>query len=141
MGQIRNHSTEFPPARVVAFTLLEVLIAMGIFFMAIFAILELTTRSLQAARSLQEIAPDAGSVASMLAILEELEEGGDGGDFADDPQYSWSSDTYEISTNGLFQVDIRVRSPGGEEELTSILLYRPSSVQSLGSRSRGRGRR
>ena len=45
-----------------AFSLLEVAIAMGIFFMAIFVILELTNNSLRSAYLLKNNAPDPRSL-------------------------------------------------------------------------------
>ena len=140
-------SRSFPPGPLVgrrsfwapgvAFTLLEVLIAMGIFFMAIFAILELTTRSLRAARSLQAIVPDAGSLAARVSVLEELEEGSESDFFSDYPDYGWTREIYEL-TNGLFQVDFRIYQRGSQEQVTAstIILYRPYSAQQLGGRRR-----
>ena len=56
-----------PAKSKMGFTLLEVIIACAIFFIAGFAILELVTRSVAAARSLQHREPDAGMVAATLA--------------------------------------------------------------------------
>ena len=56
-----------------AFTLLEVIIALTIFFMAIFAILGSVSRSLGAARSLQQKFPDIGSLAADLMLTNKLE--------------------------------------------------------------------
>lgn len=122
-----------------AFTLVEVMIALGIFFMAMFAILGLVSNSLRNARALQRRTVDAGMVASELSLTNKLAEGLDTGDFADMyPDFEWTRDIYEAGTNGLFQVDMIVqrRRGGTVESKLSILLYRPESPP--GSLSRGR---
>ncbi|TAK91928.1 MAG: hypothetical protein EPO07_19530 [Verrucomicrobia bacterium] len=122
-----------------AFTLMEVLIALGIFFMASFAILALLANGLRNARALQRKPVDAGMVAAQLSLTNRVTEGVETGDFEDMyPDYSWTSDTYEVSTNGLFQSDMIVERHSGTpavESTMSILLYRPDSQP--GSRSGG----
>ena len=114
-----------------AFSLLEVMIAIGIFFVAVFSILELTSRSLKQARALQQMNVDVGSLAAELSLTNKLEEGSATGDFGDAyPNYTWSRETFQITTNGLFQVDFTVywaldRRP--LESKMSIWLYRPES--------------
>lgn len=115
----------------IAFTLIEVMIAIAIFFIAIFAILGLTSRSLAAARGLRQSSADVGGLAAELALTNRLEEGFDSGDFGElYPEYSWTRDLYEVSTNGLFQVDYWVYINGAQTTLDpalSVLLYRPDS--------------
>lgn len=111
---------------------MEVMIALGIFFMAAFAILALLAATLRNARTLQRKPVDAGMVAAELSLTNRVTEGVESGDFEDMyPDFSWTSDTYEVSTNGLFQVDMVVErhsSAGqGVESKMSILLYRPDS--------------
>jgi Tfp pilus assembly protein PilV len=120
------------------FTLLEVLIAMAIFFAAIFAILDLVTQNLRIARGLSLGEIDFSSVAAELALTNRLEEGSQSGDFGDTrPGASWVADTTLYSSNGLFQVDITVDWPENglvKQRTASILLYRPASAM----RVRGR---
>jgi Tfp pilus assembly protein PilV len=120
-----------------AFTLLEVALAMGIFFMAIFAILSLVTQNLQAVRAIQPYSVDASSLAAELMLTNKVEEGIESGDFGDlHPGYTWEREIYLVSTNGLYQVDFKIfRSRGvpGEENRMSILLYRPESGAKPGS--------
>jgi len=66
-----------------AFTLLEVMIAMAIFFMAIFAILGLVAQNLQVARGLSMGEVDFSTVAAELALTNRLDEGTTTGDFGD----------------------------------------------------------
>lgn len=126
------------------FTLLEVIVASAIFFIAGFAILELVTRSISAARSLQQREPDAGMVAASLSLTNQLLEGSETGDFEDFcgnlyPDYSWGRDIYEVGSNGLFQVDFFVindKRHGAEPAKMSILLYRPQSPPGSATRPR-----
>lgn len=114
-----------------AFTLLEVMIASGIFFMAIFAILSLVSGNLRNARRLQEPPVDAGMLLADLCQTNKLTEGSDSGDFGElYPGYRWTSDIRQVSTNGLFKVEYTVSRPGGEPNSDTSLsawLYRPDS--------------
>ena len=115
-----------------AFTLLEVMIALAIFFMAIFTILDSVSRSLGAARSLQQKFPDVGSLAAELMLTNKLEEGTVDGDFGNSfPGCTWRRDTTLIRTNGFFQVDFTIHQAKGRKSVewtTSILLWRPEST-------------
>lgn len=113
-----------------AFTLVEVMIALGIFFMAMFAILGLVASSLRNARALQRKTVDCGMVAAQLSLTNKLTEGLETGDFGDlYPDFEWTRDIYEVETNGLFQTDMIVqrRAGGVVESKLSILLFRPDS--------------
>ena len=120
-----------------AFSLLEVMIAGGIFFMAIFAILALMANVLRNARSLRRAELDAGMVAAVISNTNKLYEGSVSGDMDDlyrglgkiYPDYSWEAETFEAATNGLFQVNIVVRRRGIQQPVDSmsIYLFRPDS--------------
>lgn len=135
--QARSNATRATAARA-AFSLIEVMIAMGLFFMAIFAILELTSRNLRAARSLQQLPPDIGGLAAEYANTNRLEEGSESGDFGDlYPGYSWNRETMLVGTNGLFEVDFTIRWTVDQRPVESkmdILLYRPESNTQGGRR-------
>lgn len=132
-----------------AFTLLEVMIAMAIFFMAIFAILGLVAQNLRIARSLSLGEIDLSTVAVELSLQtltnRDLAEGTLSGDFGDTyPGASWVANLYLVATNagalggrstpgGLYQADLTITWPQNnfiKERHTSLLLYRPQ----LGSR-------
>jgi len=118
--------------------LVEVMVALGVFFMAMFTILGLVSNSLRNARALQRKTVDAGMVAAELSLTNKLVEGLETGDFGDIyPEFEWTRDIYEVQTNGLFQVDMIVqrRAGGAVESKMSILLFRPESPQ--GGLSRG----
>ncbi|HNQ88265.1 MAG TPA: prepilin-type N-terminal cleavage/methylation domain-containing protein [Verrucomicrobiota bacterium] len=121
-----------PGRRQRAFSLLEVLIAMGIFFVAVFAILGLVSQNLQIARGLRLGDIDFTSVAAELAMTNRLEEGEMTGDFGDlHPGATWAAVTTLYSSNGLYQVDIAVDWPDNgllKKKEVSILLYRPDSA-------------
>ena len=120
------------------FTLLEVMIAMAIFFGAIFAILDLVTQNLRIARGLSLGEIDFSSVAAELSLTNRLEEGTMSGDFGDSkPGASWVAETMLYASNGLFQVDITVDWPENglvKQRTASVLLYRPASRNVRGGR-------
>ena len=114
-----------------AFSLLEVMIACGIFFMCVFAILALVANVLRNARSLRRVEVDAGMVAAQIYKTNKLFEGTESGDFGNlYRDYSWQTETTEAGTNGLFQVDIIVRQRGLQKpvDVMSIWVYAPESV-------------
>ena len=115
-----------------AFTLIEVMIATGIFFMAMFTILGVLSASLHAASILRNSGPTAGMVAAQLSgLTNKLEEGSESGDFHDIPIYDgyrWVSQTTEAATNGLFRVDIEVINPSGRpDSFLTVLFYSANS--------------
>lgn len=117
-----------------AFTLLEVMIACGIFFLCVFAILALVSNSLRNARMLRQMDVDAGSVAAQIVKTNRLTEGTMSGDLDDVgyPEYSYETDTEEAATNGLWQVDIVVRRRGKRDpvDTMSIWVYSPDTRSS-----------
>jgi Tfp pilus assembly protein PilV len=113
-----------------AFTLIEVMIASGILFVCLFAILGLLANTLRNARALQRKPVDAGMLAAELSLTNKLYEGSDSGDFGDDyPGYHWRSEIFSAETNGLFAVDFTVYRRGQHtpESHMTILLFRPES--------------
>jgi hypothetical protein len=117
--------------RLHAFTLLEVMFALALFFISVFAILAVVSQGLGAARSLQSDAPDAGNLAAELLLADRLEEGWEEGDFGElHPGFRWRREITEVGTNGLFRVDFTiggVRAGSIVESKTSMLLWRPDS--------------
>lgn len=123
-----------------AFTLLEVMIAVAIFFIAIASVLQLMGQGLKMARALQQDVPSPAIIASELsqiAITNRLEDGGSlSGDFDFLSSelyegYTWDAQTYEISSNGLFQADIVVngqRNNRAIQRQMSIFLFSPNSA-------------
>ena len=128
------------PCCVRAFTLLEVMIAMAVFFIAVFAILDLTSRCLRSARALHVPRVDASSLAAELSLTNRLAEGTETGDFGDLYRgYTWRRQIQLEGTNGLYRVDFTIFSPAGKSHTEStmpILLYRPDSA--VGARGRMR---
>jgi hypothetical protein len=122
-------------ARKKAFSLLEVMIASAIFFMAVFAILGLVSSSLNNLRRLQRPLVDASALASELSLTNKLTEGTDSGNLGDllgkdYSAYTWTRDIEEVQTNKLFQVDFAVQNAGGDRSVVSkisVLLFRPQS--------------
>ena len=118
-----------------AFSLLEVMIAIGIFFMAVFAILGLVSSSLEYARRLQRPSVDAGAVAGELSLTNQLVEGTytvNLGDLLGDAYngYDCTYEVEEVGTNKLFQVGYTVQSTTGNHDIISsmtTLFYSPRS--------------
>jgi len=140
-SRVPSSASRFSPlhAARAAFSLMEVMIACGIFFMAVFSILALVSGVLRNARGLRRVALDAGMVAAQISNTNKLTEGTQSGDFGDlYPDYSWDADQYEVATNGLWQVDIVVRRHGLSKpvDTMSIWLFRPESRSGFGPNSR-----
>jgi uncharacterized protein (TIGR02598 family) len=117
------------------FSLLEVMIAIGIFFMCVFSILALVSSSLDNARRLQRPLVDAGAVASFLSTTNQLVENTytvNLGDLLGDAYngYNCTYDVQEVGSNKLFQVSYTVRSTTGNHEILATmtnLFYSPQS--------------
>jgi type II secretory pathway pseudopilin PulG len=115
-----------------AFTLLEVMIAMFVFFIVVFAILGVVVQSLGAARALQRPQVDGSIVAAQLSLTNCFEEGYETGDFEDMfPNHRWERATTPIGTNNmLWQIDIAVfeKTKSGKEnvETMSVLMAKPA---------------
>jgi type II secretory pathway pseudopilin PulG len=126
-----NSATRHPsPVTRSAFTLLEVMFAVIIFFTASFAILALVSQSIDNARRLQRPTVDAGLVAAELSLTNQLVEEKQSGDFGKAyPDYSWTADITEEQTNKLFRVDYVVLRDDNHEVMQkmSVLFFRPQS--------------
>lgn len=134
------------------FTLAEVLIAVAIFAVAVFAILRLVNQNLQLVRIMQQQRPDLGALADRtltepaataggtLAVQsnetpEDTEFGGNGGGpSALYPEAAWMRDIVPLDeTNGLYRVTIRIEETlAGEpqEFILSYLMFRPDLAES-----------
>src|SRR5437879_1256466 len=99
-----------------AFSLLEVTIALGIFFVAVFSILALVSSTLRNARNLERPQVDAGLAAAIFTNTNRYFEGTTSGDLGESlPGYSWEAETYEFASNGLAQADIVLQKSGGSQ--------------------------
>jgi hypothetical protein len=117
-------------ARREAFSLMEVMVAIGIFFMAVFVILALVSSSLANARRLQRPMVDAAMIASELSLTNQLEELKQSGDFGKAyPGYTWTADIAEVQTNKLFDVHYEVHLTGDRTSIQKmdVLFFRPQS--------------
>ena len=125
------------------FSLAEVMIAVGIFFMAIFAILSLVSGSLKNARRLRRLQVDSGMVAAQLLIrTNRFAEGSDSGNFGNVyPDYRWSYQCQQVETNGLLQFDIQVYRQGVHDPVDrmSVLVFSPDSANNGFGRPRMSG--
>lgn len=123
--------------RVGAFTLLEVMIAMGLFFIASFAVLSLVSSSLNNVRRMQRPLVDASPVLARFAATNSLIEGVYQGSLGD-PEllgreysgFNWRAVVMEVGSNHLYSVECIVTAAGGNREEVArqgTLLYRPLS--------------
>jgi len=131
-----------------SFSLLEVVIAVAIFFTAIFAITQLVTQNLDLVRSLQAKRPDLGTLAGKCLMDTNWVEGraapydedfgfNDGGAAALYPEAGWERDwmlaaTNVSLTNGLYRADITLTETLAQQEAItkmSILMYRPGGLE------------
>jgi Tfp pilus assembly protein PilV len=118
-----------------AFSLLEVMIAIGIFFMAVFAILGLVSSSLENVRRLQRPIVNANPVAGYLSQTNLLVEGVYEADLSEflGNAYQGYRVTYavqEVETNKFFQVDFVVQSPDRGQAVVSkmtAMYFKPQS--------------
>jgi hypothetical protein len=121
-----------------AFSLFEVMIALAIFFVGSFAILQLISSSLNNVRRLQRPLVDAGPVLAIFAATNRLVEGNNyHGNLGDDSMlgkayrdYNWVAVVEEIRSNKLFRVECVVRSANGGHGVISdmtTILYKPNS--------------
>ena len=122
------------------FSLLEVMIALGIFFIALFTILGLISQLLRNARAFQnKRSVDAGMVqAYFLSVTNRVTEGLESGEFSDLAEFNgqyhdfgWEKETTFFASNGLWQVDYRVINHrlGTVESSISTLYFDPTTQQ------------
>jgi hypothetical protein len=118
-----------------AFSLLEVMVAIGVFFLGVFAILGLVSSSLANARRLQRPIVDAGLVASEVSLTNKLTEGTFSGDLSEFlgkscQGYTWTYTVDEIDSNKLFGVTIILQDEAHGRAVVSQMnlhLFRPES--------------
>jgi hypothetical protein len=118
-----------------AFSLLEVMVACAVFFMVAFAILQLVTQGLVAAKAIQQREPDPGIILASLSLSNALEEGSISGDYEDlapgmYPGHRWEAFIQEVGTNGLFEVNVLTfnqRKRSQNPTTISAQFWRPQS--------------
>lgn len=126
----------FPTRARRAFSLLEVMIAIGIFFMATFAILGLISSALGNARRLQRPMVDASALLAQMSLTNKLVEGTYSGNLGDAlgkayADYRWTGEIIEVGSNKLFQADFIIQpARGGNEVISRVttLFFRPQSL-------------
>jgi len=116
-----------------AFSLLEVMIAAAMFFLAVFAILGLVSQTLANARRLQRPQVDASAVLAQFASTNKFIEGTYSGNLSESlgpayREYHWTAEITEVATNKLFSVECVVQAANREiiSDMAS-LFYRPQS--------------
>ncbi|MSU43449.1 MAG: hypothetical protein EXS22_05360 [Pedosphaera sp.] len=133
-----------------SFTLLEVVVAIAIFFTAIFAVLQLVSQNMSLARALQRKRPDLGTLAGRSLMDTNWSLGGReapmDSDFESNPGGSagslfrrsrWERNALLIApnisqTNGLYRVDLWLTEDLANHQVPSqmsILIYRPLGLE------------
>ena len=134
-------------SRGTAFTLIEVMIAIGVFCIGVFAILGLVANIMHGARLMDKPMVDPGCVASEIAqtnVLIEVAGDGDLSEFLGKPYQGYEYDyaITEALSNKLFAVGLNLHGNTPGKPVISkmtVLLYRPASpAGSLDGGMRGR---
>ncbi|HTR42999.1 MAG TPA: hypothetical protein VMH87_15400 [Pseudomonadales bacterium] len=119
-----------------AFTLLEVMIAIGVFCIGVFAILGLVANVMHGARLMDKPMVDAGCIASEVAqtnvLIEVTGVNGDLSEFLGKAYqgYEYTYDINEALSNKLFAVSLFLHGNTPGKPVISkmtVLLYRPAS--------------
>ncbi len=119
-----------------AFTLLEVMIAMGILCVGTFAILSLISSSLVNVRRLERPLVDASALVSQLSLTNKISEGTYSGNLSEVlgkgyDEYKWTGEITEVGSNRLFQADFIIQFANGRSRdvlsRTTTLFFRPQS--------------
>ncbi len=121
-----------------AFTLLEVMIAVGILCMCLFGILALVGNSLATARKFQQHrAVDTATIASLIYVTlsntNQVNEGNVPIDLKDTfPGYKCDAELTEVGTNGLCQIDFFVAKNNYLELKSHFYMFLPTLKQGMG---------
>lgn len=125
------------PRRRPGFTLLEVMVAIAIFFVGSFAILGLISTSLNNVRRLQRPSVDASPLLARYAATNSLIEGVYQGSLGEPEllgkeyrDYNYIVNIVEIASNHLYSVECAITPASGKHEVISdmtTVLYRPHS--------------
>ena len=128
-----NHCGE----RSAAFTLLEVIVACSLFFMVAFAVLEIVTIGLVAAKKLQRREPHFESLISPHVLTNILNEGTYSGSFDElnpalgdlYPGFSYEYEIVEVGSNGFFRVDYAIfdDTAGAKPRTLTTFFHKPAS--------------
>jgi Tfp pilus assembly protein PilV len=119
------------------FTLLEVMIAVGVLFMCLFAVLALLSNSLASARKLQQRRDiDTSSIAGMIYVqlinTNNVNEGPIDVDLNEMfPGSRCRADLTQVGSNGLCQVDFDVERNQKVEAKLNFLIFLPNFKQGI----------
>ena len=111
------------------FTLIETLVALSVFSLAVLALLNLSGENARTAAVLQEqmlagMVADNRAVESMLVPLEALEAAGDGVEEAGGVGWRWQRSLSDTPDPDIVRVDIQVAGPDGPQVLASLVVFR-----------------
>jgi hypothetical protein len=112
--------------------------------MVAFAVLQLVTQGLVAAKSLQTRHPDPGMVLAALSLTNAFEEGSIAGDYDEIApgtykDYRWEAFITEVGSNGLFEIEVLTyneRKPGVSPATIKGQFWRPNSKPGTATKGR-----
>ena len=121
--------------RSAAFTLLEVIVACSLFFMVAFAVLEIVTVGLVAAKKLQRREPQFEFLISPHVLTNILNEGNYSGSFDEFmpdlyPGFSYEYEIVEVDSNGFFRVDYAIfdnTAKSAKPRMLTTFFHKPAS--------------
>ncbi len=124
-----------PKAARRGFSLLEVMVAVAVFFVGSFAILSLVSQSLSNAQRMKRPLVDASAILSQISLTNQVIEGDYSGNLGDVmgkdyDQFNWQGAITEIRSNHLYSADFFIfdrRNPRQPVAQTSTLFFRPQS--------------
>jgi hypothetical protein len=126
-----------------AFTLLEVIVACSLFFMVAFAVLEIITVGLVAAKKLQRTEPHFEFLISPHVLTNQLLEGTYSGSFQEImpdlyPGFSWECTIEEVGSNGFFRVDYVIIDgmAKGQPRTLTTFFHKPASPPGSATQAR-----
>ncbi len=132
--RLQFNKTDQRGERSSAFTLLEVIVACSLFFMVAFAVLEIVTIGLVAAKKLQRREPHFEFIISPHILTNQLIEGNYSGSFEEIlpdlyPGFSWEYEILEVGSNGFFRIDYAIydNTAGAKPRTVTTFLHKPAS--------------
>lgn len=111
------------------FTLIEMLVALAVFSLAVLALLNLSGENARTAAVVQEqvlasVVADNRAVEAMLMPLPELAAAGDGVEDAGGLRWRWKRTIADTADAGIVRVDIAVSHPEDPQVVAGLVVFR-----------------
>lgn len=111
------------------FTIIEMLVALTVFSLAVLALLNLSGENARTAAVVQEqvlagVVADNRAVEAMLMPLADLASAGEGVEEAGGSAWQWRRSIAGTSDPGIVRVDVEVGRPGDPQVLSHLVVFR-----------------